>query len=106
MKKSIYKCILALGIVVMISFSSCGTWNMGSKVKQLEMGMTKKEVVRVLGNGYTALGGIATPDGNLETIRYTDPIAGWYVVRFLDGKLVEWFIDENPVPPTPPMPID
>lgn len=83
-------------------FYSCGTtMNMGSKLKKIEIGMTKQEVINILGNTYDVVAARDTPDGTLEILRYTGmTIDGYYpyLVNFLDGKLVEWFM-ESAVPP-------
>ncbi|HCO66484.1 MAG TPA: hypothetical protein DIT04_01835 [Dysgonomonas sp.] len=92
---------LVLMLVVSFSFSSCGTTNLGSKLKRIEIGMTKREVIDILGNTYDVIGARDTPDGALETLRYTNitvdgPIP--YIVNFLDGKLVEWFKEPSNYP--------
>lgn len=52
--------------------------------------MTKQEVVSVLGTRYTHLEAIAVPEGDLETIAYSDNLYGnSYTIRFLNDKLVE-----------------
>ena len=88
--------------------SSCGVWSLDSKVKQLRLGMTKQEVVSVLGARYTHLEAIAVPEGDLETIAYSDNLYGnSYTIRFLNNKLVEWFAgipDRSPVPVAVPVP--
>lgn len=74
-----------------ISLSSCGTMNLGSKLKNVEIGMTKKEVTSILGNNYSVVTARQTPEGALEVLRYVSPFEGIYIVTILDGKLVEWY---------------
>ncbi len=77
-----------------LSFSSCGTMNLGTKLKSVEIGMTKNEVTSILGNSYDVVAARDTPDGALEVWRYhnvTMEGAIPYIVNFLDGRLVEWF---------------
>ncbi|MBB4036970.1 hypothetical protein GGR21_002884 [Dysgonomonas hofstadii] len=84
-----------------LSFSSCGTMNLGSKLKNVEIGMTKKEVTNILGNSYDVVAARDTPDGPLEVLRYTGvTIDGdkYYIVNFLNGKLVEWFLETGRLP--------
>lgn len=107
MKKTILSKILATGIILVAFLSSCGVWNLDSKMKNLELGMTKQEVVNRIGAGYTSLGAISTPDGNLETVRYQgSEFDRDYVVRFLDGRLVEWFVDRPSAPATVPVQVN
>lgn len=103
MKKIIRYNLLAFILTCVISLSSCGTWNLSSKMKQLELGMTKQEVIHILGNNYSTIGAIATPDGNLETVFYTGDgvTSGDYTVRYLDGKLFEWFAGRPVTGPAP-----
>lgn len=83
--------------VILCSFVlfACGTTaNVGSKIKKVELGMSKKEVVRILGDSYAPLGAVVTEKGNLETVRYTSTWTDeYYFVNFLDGRLVEWFVE-------------
>jgi len=92
------KSFLALTMIICcILFSSCGsTMNMGSKMKRVEIGMTKKEVINILGNTYDVVAARDTPDGPLEVVRYTGmTIDGYYtyIINFIDGRLVEWFVE-------------
>lgn len=87
--------ILSLAIFsCILSFSSCGTMNLGSKLKKVEIGMSKKEVINILGTGYDQVAARDTPDGTLEILRYYNAtIDGTipYTVSFLNGTLVEWY---------------
>lgn len=86
-------------LVILTAFiiTACGTMNLTGKVKKVEIGMTKHEVVNILGNSFNAKGGVLTPEGAIETISYYDSIYGTtYIFNFLDGKLVEWFEERLP----------
>jgi len=91
-----------------VALCSCGVWSLDSKVKQLRLGMSKQEVVNVLGTSYTHLEAIAVTEGDLETIAYSDNLYGnSYTIRFLNDKLVEWFAgtpNRTPVPVVVPVP--
>lgn len=92
---------LIASIVILLSAcaSQFGVANLGSKVKQLEIGMTKKEVIKVLGTSYDIIGAGRTPQGTEETIRYSGLNAyGYYVFHFLDNELMEFY---HEVPPQP-----
>lgn len=86
--------VTLLILTCVFTFSSCGTMSLGTKLKNVEIGMTKKEVISVLGSSYDVVAARDTPDGTLEVWRYNNvtidgPIP--YIVNFLDGRLVEWF---------------
>lgn len=96
MNKTLLSILLAVTLI--LSFTACSSSLMVNKVKKLEIGMTKKEVINTMGKDYTTLAARQTPDGALETIRYESitpyPNDYSYIISFLDGKLVEWHIDE------------
>lgn len=86
--------LLVVGLFTLTIYSCGTTANLGSKMNKLELGMTKKEAIKIVGDSYKSLGAISTYEGNLETIRYESTwTEEYYVVRFLDGKLVEWFVE-------------
>ena len=78
-----------------LSFSSCGSSSLAGKAKKLEIGMTKKDAVNVMGKDYTTLAARQTPEGALETIRYENVEERPYIISFLNGKLVEWHIEKD-----------
>jgi hypothetical protein len=86
-------------VILMFTFSACGSSSLVNKAKKLEIGMTKQDVVNIMGNGYTTLAARQTPEGALETIRYENIMEFPYIISFLDGKLVEWYIDEPKTQP-------
>jgi len=93
MKKIKFFLTLAI-LICCFSFSSCGTMSLGSKLKKVEIGMTKEQVIKYLGNSYDVVAARDTPDGALEILRYENitidgPIP--YTVTFLNGMLVEWY---------------
>ena len=70
---------------------SCNSYKIAGRMKQIELGMTKTEVTEILGKNYTSKAAGATREGNFETLEYFDQLnEGWYILTFLDGKLVEW----------------
>ncbi len=91
MKKGIIYTLFAIFI-----FSSCGTTKIEKSLDHIQLGMTKREVISILGNNYTIGGAAATRDGNIETLQYnSENIMQGTSTRinfnFLEGKLVEWF---------------
>ena len=86
--------------------TSCGTlmqpYQMDSKMKDIELGMTKKKVISILGKDFESAGARMTSEGSIETISYktasmTENTEGYYLLSFKDGKLVEWFKEKYPV---------
>jgi len=75
--------ITLLGIL--FALTSCST--IGARMRSVSPGMTKPEVVKILGKPWTA-GGAA----GVEVLHYRDD--GYYFVRLVDGK-VESYGPEN-----------
>ncbi len=103
MKKIVCLCIAILLL------SSCAASRFESKIKEVELGMSKRKVVSILGTGYEPAGARMTIDGPVETISYraTSLIRGeedCYILSFQNGKLVEWFKEIYPVQPNQPYP--
>ena len=85
--------LLFIFAVLFLSFTACGAPTLVNSAKKLEIGMTKKEVIDIMGNDYTTLAARQTPEGALETIKFGFNYI--YIVSFMDGKLVEWVYEEN-----------
>ncbi len=86
-------------VVLLLAFilPACGTLNTSGRVKKLEIGMDKKEVINILGKGYRVVSAAKTPEGTLEILRYESSIDYDYMIHLLDGKLIEWY-EERPKP--------
>ena len=72
-------------------------------MKNIELGMTKKKVISILGKNFESTGARMTSEGSVETISYKtytlsdNNTEGYYLLSFKDGKLVEWFKEKHPV---------
>lgn len=88
----IKKTILSLLLVGLLSScaSTLGIVGLGSKMKKLELGMTKQETLGILGNAYDIIAASQTPDGKLEIYRFAGMNTYSYTVYFLENKLIEW----------------
>ncbi|WP_165022609.1 MULTISPECIES: hypothetical protein [unclassified Dysgonomonas] len=87
-RKGLYSLLLV--IVLTSCASTFGVANLNSKIKKLELGMTKKEALSIVGKEYDLVVASQTADGRLEVLRFT-PVAGRiYLLHFLNGELVEY----------------
>lgn len=70
MKKMIWLYVLLATFLL----TSCGTlmqpYQMDSKMKDIELGMTKKKVISILGKDFESAGARMTSEGSIETISY------------------------------------
>ena len=88
--------------IVVLSMVSCASVNSvfnktpEARVKQLELGMTKKQVTEILGKTYKPLSLENSPAGRIETLS-VDIDADWrYVIKLLDGRLENWVRERIP----------
>lgn len=96
MKKLIYL------LMMTVALTACGSLQIEKKMRDVELGMTKRQVVSILGNNYESAGARQTQDGDIETIRYssltlTEKVDQYFILSFKDGKLVEWFKEKYPI---------
>ena len=92
-------------LLAILLLTSCGTlmqpYQMDSKMKDIELGMTKKEVISILGKDFESAGARMPSEGSIETISYktasmSENTEGYYLLSFKDGKLIEWFKEKYP----------
>ena len=69
------------------------------RVKQLELGMSKKQVIEILGKSYTpmSLGGDAS-GGRVETLSVAIDDDWRYIIKLVDGRLDNWTRERIPNP--------
>lgn len=94
-----------LTFILVFSLWACGsyvnTFNMNANLKKIELGMTKKEVISIMGNHYSNQGALRTFDGrDLESLRYESVYDYYIIFNFENGQLVEWY-DNNNLPSGP-----
>jgi len=79
--------LTGLGAVVLLS--ACST--MSDRTQDLSLGMSKQQVIKVLGKDFTTVGAQASSvNGQVEVLSYKDDNDGDVLVYFRDGKLVQW----------------
>lgn len=96
-------------IVAICLMTACGVikdaWNLDQNINKVELGMSKKQIVSLLGNGFTPIGAVDTEEGQIETIRYdyssTQTHITYYIFNFKDGKLSEWHREQERIPRAP-----
>lgn len=86
-----------LSLLFLISYTSCGSATIVNNVKKLEIGISKSEAIKIMGDDYRVVSAVSTPDGTLEILRYDWAYTYSYTLHFLDKKLMEY----NEVPPLP-----
>lgn len=85
MKKLLF---LAVCLVVL---GSCSVMvNLDKRVHDLELGMTRKEAVRVLGKEYNIEVKTQAHDGALEVLHFYSSVSNDYILKFLDNRLMEF----------------
>jgi len=72
-------------------FTVAGCASMSTKTQRLQLGMTKDQVVNLMGRKHTTVGARESSDARrTEVLRYTDDQSGELLLYFRDGRLVQW----------------
>lgn len=78
--------------LVIIFLTSCGSMasmiNADRNIRKVELGMSRNEVVSIMGKDFRVLGASRTEEGDIETIGYDNANDELYLLDFLEGKLV------------------
>ena len=97
---NIIKYTLLLGGTICL-LTSCGATYSNAlaadkNIQKLELGMSKLEIINIMGSTYKRLEVKQTANGYRETLGFPDFQDGIYQLRLLDGKLQEWdYIQPN-----------
>lgn len=80
-----------LVLCIVTSCSSMSSMiNADKNIRKVQLGMSKKDVVSIMGKDFRVLGATADKDGNFETIGYDNANEELYVLVFSDGRLVNY----------------
>lgn len=82
------KIITTLTLILLLTScaSTLNVMNTDSNMKKLKIGMTKEEVVSIVGNHYEIIGA----NKHTEMIGYQYATNEIYILKFENNKLVEW----------------
>ncbi|MFC4677087.1 hypothetical protein [Dysgonomonas termitidis] len=86
---------LLITTLLVIALVSCGSVKDAmyseKNVRKVELGMTKEEVISIMGKSYTSAGAIRSPEGSVEIIRWDSAYDfEKYEFHFVDKILKEW----------------
>jgi len=90
------KMITVLLAIIMAGFlnaciSNNITWKANERIKNVEIGMGKDEVIRILGDRYMITSSSEDHLGNtVEVLGYKSDVSEEYKLRFVNKKLIEW----------------
>ena len=66
-------------------------WKTNEKIKKVEIGMTKDQVIQILGNKYMITSSSRNDKGSpVEVLGYKSDSNEEYKLMFVDNKLTEW----------------
>lgn len=87
---SIIVLFVVLGCVTFSCSSYRDSMNVEERVRKVTIGMTKDEVVNIMGNNYQSIEAFKTSGGDgVELLSYTNLQDDVYILRFENGRLVE-----------------
>lgn len=78
---------LFFALLIAVTLSACGS-AYNSALKQVELGMTKQEIVSLMGDKYTT---VQQGSYGNETIEYVDRYKNHWFFTFVDGQLNKWY---------------
>lgn len=86
---------LFLLVLVLLVFTSCISngiaWKTNTNIKKLELGMTKAEVIGIMGKKYMISSKSKNAQGELhETLGYKSHVDEEYNLHFINNLLTEW----------------
>lgn len=92
MKKII---LLALMITLsLMALNSCGT-AYNTQLKQVELGMSRDQIVTLMGDKYQTTGVQNYGKENVETLEYVDRYKYHWLFEFKNDRLVKWWKEEE-----------
>ncbi|WP_165025346.1 MULTISPECIES: hypothetical protein [unclassified Dysgonomonas] len=86
-------------VLIVTLLSACGSVNLkryNSALKQIELGMTKEQVVSLMGDDYTTVEKITVENKDYETIEYKDMFKNHWFFSFIDNSLNKWYKEVEP----------
>lgn len=79
-------------LFITIFLAACGSFKVYNKaLKQIELGMTRQEVVSLMGDNYSTTGPRLVDDKELETLEYKDMYKNHFFFEFVDNHLYRWY---------------
>lgn len=79
-------------ILLIMLLTACGSMKTYNKaLNQIELGMTKEQVVGLMGNDYSTTGVQNSGGKEVETLEYKDMFKFHWFFTFVDGHLNKWW---------------
>ncbi|GAB3914597.1 hypothetical protein GCM10028803_60290 [Larkinella knui] len=94
--------IYCLGWLLTACVSNHITWNANSAMKKVTIGMSKEQVIQLVGDDYMIASSSKDDKGNhLEVLAYKSDVDEEYKLKFINSRLMGWsreHINKYPVP--------
>lgn len=87
-------------LILIFAGCSSGVYMTGSKMDNLELGMSKVQLTKILGKGYTIAEKRIENGSDIEVLSYRD-LDEFYMFVFTDNKLEKWYRELLPKYETP-----
>jgi ribosomal protein L19E len=83
---------LLFAVFIATLLSACGSVKVyNNALKQIELGMTKEEVVSLMGKDYVVVDQKEINNSRYETIEYKDFYKNHWFFDFVDNSLNKWY---------------
>lgn len=85
---------LLFALLIATLFTACGA-AYNTQLKQVELGMTRDQIVTLMGDKYVTKETKKVGASQSETIEYKDRYKYHWLFRFENDKLVEWWKEQE-----------
>ncbi len=83
--------VYCVGCLLTACVSNHITWNTNANIKKVALGMSKEQVIQILGGDYLAASSSKDDRGNrVEVLAYKSDVYEEYRLKFVNAQLTEW----------------
>ena len=83
--------IFCIGCLLTACISNHITWSTNANVKKLALGMSKDQVIQILGDDHMVASSSKDERGNrIEVLAYKSDVYEEYKLKFVNAQLTEW----------------
>lgn len=83
--------VCCLGCLLTACVSNHITWSANENIRKVALGMSKEQVIKILGRDYLVASSTKDERGNpVEVLAYKSAVYEEYRLKFINAQLIEW----------------
>lgn len=82
---------VVLAVLFAVILTACGSKVYNDALKQIELGMTRNQVVTLMGDDYKTTGVKVMQGKSYEVLEYKDRFKNHFFFEFADDSLYKWY---------------